>query len=51
MTLPVAHAGHWLAQMLYLLPVLAMIGMLGWAKLRERRHPGDEHKGPPDRSE
>ena len=51
MTLPLAHAGHWLAQMLYLLPVLAMIGMLGWAKLRQRRHPADEHEGPPDRSE
>jgi hypothetical protein len=35
---PVAHAGHWLAQMLYLAPVLAMLGAVAWAKLRERRH-------------
>ena len=48
---PVAHAGHWAGQILYLMPVLAMIGMLGWAKLRQRRHPADEHEGPPDRSE
>ena len=35
---PLAHAGHWAAQILYLMPVLAMIGALAWAKLRERRH-------------
>jgi len=51
MTPPLAHAGHWIAQMLYLLPVLAMLGMLGWAKLHQRRHPADEHEGPPERSE
>ena len=48
---PLAHAGHWIAQLLYLLPVLAMLGVLGWAKLRERRHPAERHKVPPDRSE
>ncbi len=29
-----AHAGHWLAQLLYLLPVVAMIGALLWARIR-----------------
>jgi hypothetical protein len=48
---PLAHAGHWAAQILYLMPVLAMIGMLGWAKLRQRRHPADEQEAPPHRSE
>ena len=29
-----AHAGHWLAQLLYLAPVVAMIGALLWARIR-----------------
>jgi hypothetical protein len=40
---PVAHAGHWAAQLLYLAPVLAMLGALAWAKLRERRN-GDRDR-------
>jgi hypothetical protein len=35
---PVAHAGHWVAQILYLAPVLAMVGAIVWAKLRDRRN-------------
>ena len=31
-----AHAGHWAAQLLYLAPVLAMIGALLWARFRGR---------------
>ena len=26
-----AHAGHWIAQLLYLAPVLAMVGAILWA--------------------
>ena len=29
-----AHAGHWAAQLLYLAPVLAMVGALLWARFR-----------------
>ena len=29
-----AHPGHWLAQLLYLAPVVAMIGALLWARFR-----------------
>jgi hypothetical protein len=36
-----AHAGHWAAQLLYLAPVIAMIGVIVWAKLRARA-PADE---------
>ena len=32
-----AHAGHWLAQIAYLLPLILLIGFVGWGKLRERR--------------
>jgi hypothetical protein len=29
-----AHAGHWLPQLLYLAPVVAMVGALLWARFR-----------------
>lgn len=29
-----AHPGHWAAQLLYLAPVVAMIGALLWARFR-----------------
>jgi hypothetical protein len=32
-----AHAGHWLPQLLYLAPVLVMVGALGIGKLKQRR--------------
>jgi hypothetical protein len=39
-----AHAGHWLPQLLYLAPVLAMVGALLWARYRggsENDHEND----------
>lgn len=33
-----AHAGHWLPQLLYLLPVLVLVGAVALGKLRERRN-------------
>jgi hypothetical protein len=32
-----AHAGHWLPQLLYLAPVVVMLGAVGLGKLRNRR--------------
>jgi hypothetical protein len=32
-----AHAGHWLPQLLYLVPVLVMVGAVLLGKVRERR--------------
>lgn len=32
-----AHAGHWLPQLLYLLPVMVMVIVLGLGKVREKR--------------
>jgi hypothetical protein len=34
---PLAHAGHWLAQIAYLAPLVVLIGMLVFGKLRARR--------------
>ena len=40
-----AHAGHWLAQLAYLAPLLLLIGLLVAGRLRERR----ERRADPDR--
>ena len=32
-----AHAGHWIGQLLYLAPVVALVGALAWAKFKDRR--------------
>jgi hypothetical protein len=32
----VAHAGHWIGQLLYLGPVLAMVGAILWGKIKNR---------------
>ena len=37
MTPPLAHAGHWLAQIAYLAPLVLLIGLLVVGKLRARR--------------
>jgi hypothetical protein len=48
---PFAHAGHWAAQLLYLAPVLAMVGAIVWAKIRGRGAEDDDHHSLSDRSE
>ena len=35
-----AHAGHWIAQLLYLAPVIAMVGAILWARLKARKRRG-----------
>ena len=37
-----AHAGHWIAQLLYLAPVVAMIAAIVWAKVRGRGYTEDD---------
>jgi hypothetical protein len=37
-----AHAGHWAAQLLYLAPVIAMVGALVWARIRGPSENDDE---------
>jgi hypothetical protein len=32
-----AHAGHWLVQLIYLVPLLVLVGAILHGKLRERR--------------
>lgn len=36
-TVLIAHAGHWLVQVVYLLPVVGFLAWLGWTTLKARR--------------
>lgn len=35
--LPLAHAGHWFASILYLMPVLILGGGIAWQRHRDRK--------------
>jgi hypothetical protein len=37
MTPPIAHAGHWLTTIAYVLPVVVFLVWLGVTQIRERR--------------
>ncbi len=34
---PIAHTSHWLADVLYVIPVLVAVGLLGMQAVRDRR--------------
>jgi len=33
----VAHAGHWLVQLIYLVPLAVLVGVILWGRRNERR--------------
>jgi len=35
--LVVAHAGHWLVQLVYLVPLAVLVGVILWGRRNERR--------------
>lgn len=37
MLVPLAHPGHWLAELLYVLPVVVIVGWIGIQSLRDKR--------------
>jgi hypothetical protein len=39
-TLPIAHAGHWITAVAYFLPVVAFLVWLAVTQIRERRRRG-----------
>jgi cytochrome c-type biogenesis protein CcmH/NrfF len=41
---PLAHAGHWLASVLYVVPVVVVVVALGVQVVREKRR--EAHEGP-----
>lgn len=40
--LPIAHAGHWLANLIYVMPLVIVVGVLATQSWRDKRH---EKKG------
>ena len=32
-----AHAGHWLANLVYIAPLSFLVAVVGWGKLKDRR--------------
>lgn len=44
MTPPIAHAGHWIADLLYVLPLAIALGFLGVQSIRDKRR--DKAEGP-----
>ncbi len=48
-TLPIAHVSHWLVNVLYLVPLVVIIGMLAISSVKDRRAEAAETAagGPP----
>lgn len=43
-----AHAGHWLTSLLYVVPIVVVLGALGFQVVREKRRAAAEgHEEPP----
>ena len=45
--LVLAHAGHWLVQLIYLLPLVVLVGVIVAGRIRDRREAGAAD-GPPE---
>ena len=47
MTAPLvfAHAGHWLVQLIYLVPLLVLVGVIAAGRIRDRREAAREPSG------
>jgi hypothetical protein len=41
----IAHAGHWAAGLLYLAPVVIVVGALLWQSFKDRRNGREESAG------
>ena len=44
-----AHAGHWLPQLIYLVPLLVLIGVIMTGRIRDRREAAQEGANEPVR--
>jgi hypothetical protein len=50
MILVFAHAGHWLVQLVYLVPLAVLVGVIVAGRIRDRREAAArEHPQPADR--
>ena len=51
---PIAHAGDWIVNSLYVAPLLVAVGVLGYQSLKDRRQlkrDGDNGRRPPPQEE
>lgn len=47
MLVPLAHPGHWLAELMYVMPVLAIVVWIGIKNLLDRRNgTAEDEQGP-----
>jgi hypothetical protein len=46
MTPPIAHAGHWIADLLYVLPLAVALGFLAFQSFRDKRRDDGEADSP-----
>ncbi len=49
--MPLAHVGHWAVNLLYVAPLVVVVGVLGYQSLKDRRQlkrEGGEQRRPPD---
>jgi hypothetical protein len=44
--LVVAHAGHWLVQLIYLVPLMVLVGVILVGRMRDRREAARERTHP-----
>ena len=44
--LVLAHAGHWLPQLIYLVPLLVLVGVIFAGRVRDRREAANEQVRP-----
>jgi hypothetical protein len=49
MILPIAHAGHWAVNLLYVAPLLVAVGVLGYQSVKDRRALKREGGAAPER--
>ena len=45
--LVLAHAGHWLVQLIYLVPLAVLVGVILVGRARDRREAASEHVAEP----
>lgn len=48
--IPIAHAGHWAVDLLYLAPLLIAVAVLGYQSIKDRREikrSGNDRRRPP----
>jgi hypothetical protein len=43
---PIAHAGHWIVNILYIVPLVVVVAMLGISSVRDRRAEAADASGP-----